>query len=66
MNEGNKWLTFATKMKWILFGTVATVVAAGGNAATDTFSVDQNPWVALVPAVVTFLLGYIPKEKANA
>lgn len=63
MNNKSKWLAFTTKMKWVLFGTIATVGAASVNALTDTFDVSAHPWVAIVAAAVPVILGYIPKEK---
>lgn len=60
----SKWLTFATKMKWVLFGTLAALLGTTAGIATDTFQ--QNPWVALIPVLLPFVLGYIPKEKVPA
>lgn len=66
---GSSWLTFTTKMKWVLFGTIGTVVAASVNALSDSFDVSSHPWVGIIVAAVPFVLGYLPKEKnpdANA
>lgn len=56
-------------MKWVLFGTIGTVVAASVNALSDSFDVSSHPWVGIIVAAVPFVLGYLPKEKnpdANA
>lgn len=60
---GANWLKFTTKMKFVLFGTAATVVVAAGNALSDSYDVASHPWVPIVLAAVPFILGYIPKEK---
>lgn len=59
--EKNKWLTFATKMKWVLFATLTAVLGSAGGIATDTFK--DNPWAVFIPVVIPFIAGYIPKEK---
>ena len=58
----NLWLTFTRKMKWVLIGSGTTVLLAAANALTDTFNVQQHPWVTMVAPAVGFILGYIPKE----
>ena len=57
----NKWLIFTTKMKWVLFGTLAALVATVGGVTTDVYG--DNSWAAFIPVVIPFILGYIPKEK---
>lgn len=58
---GAEWLKFTTKMKWVLFGTAASLIGTVGLTAADTFK-DQS-WAAFIPVAVPFILGYIPKEK---
>lgn len=61
MDNKPNWLAFTTKMKWVLFGTLAALLTTAGAVGSDVFA--DQPWVAFIPVVVPFILGYIPKEK---
>lgn len=69
MGDRTNWLAFTDKMKVVLLLAAVSVLAAGGNALTDTFSVDQHPWVPVVLAGLAAIGGYLKRESnpdANA